>query len=48
MSVAQRLEELGFERIYLHHVARDQSPFLELAERDLLPALHEAGAATGC
>ena len=36
----REFEELGFERIYLHHVAQDQTPFLELAERDLLPALH--------
>ena len=35
----REFEELGFERIYLQHVARDQSPFLELAERELLPAL---------
>ena len=36
----REFEELGFERIYLHHVARDQTPFLELAEQELLPALH--------
>lgn len=36
----RELEALGFDRIYLHHVARDQTPFLELAERELLPALH--------
>ncbi|AWH90882.1 TIGR03885 family FMN-dependent LLM class oxidoreductase [Dietzia lutea] len=36
----REFEELGFERIYLHHVARDQTPFLELAERELLPILH--------
>lgn len=34
-------EELGFDRIYLHHVAQDQQPFLELAEQELLPALRE-------
>ncbi|MCT2263834.1 TIGR03885 family FMN-dependent LLM class oxidoreductase [Dietzia cinnamea] len=33
-------EALGFERIYLHHVSRDQTPFLELAEQELLPELH--------
>lgn len=38
----REFEELGFERIYLHHVARDQAPFLELAERELLPALHSS------
>ena len=32
-------EELGFDEVYLHHVGQDQAPFLELAERELLPAL---------
>jgi len=32
-------EQLGFDEVYLHHVAQDQGPFLELAERELLPAL---------
>ena len=32
-------EELGFDEVYLHHVGQDQSPFLDLAERELLPAL---------
>ena len=32
-------EALGFEEIYLHHVGQDQTPFLELAEHELLPAL---------
>lgn len=32
-------EALGFADIYLHHVAQDQGPFLELAEHQLLPAL---------
>lgn len=36
----REFEQLGFERIYLHHVARDQTPFLDLAESELLPALH--------
>lgn len=31
--------DLGFDEIYLHHVAQDQGPFLELAEQELLPAL---------
>ena len=31
--------DLGFEEIYLHHVAQDQGPFLDLAEAELLPAL---------
>ncbi len=32
-------EALGFDEVYLHHVGQDQSYFLELAERELLPAL---------
>jgi len=32
-------EEIGFDEVYLHHVSQDQGPFLELAERELLPAL---------
>lgn len=35
-------EELGVDEIYLHHVAADQSYFLDVAERELLPALHGA------
>lgn len=35
-------EEMGFEQIYLHHVARDQTPFLKLAENELLPELHSS------
>jgi probable non-F420 flavinoid oxidoreductase len=35
-------EELGFEEVYLHHVGQDQAPFLERAERELLPALRAA------
>ena len=34
-------EQLGFEEIYLHHVAQDQSYFLELARHELLPRLRE-------
>lgn len=36
----REFEQLGFERIYLHHVARNQRPFLDLAESELLRALH--------
>ncbi|WP_324651030.1 TIGR03885 family FMN-dependent LLM class oxidoreductase [Georgenia sp. H159] len=35
----REFEQLGFDEVYLHHVAQDQRPFLELAERELLPAL---------
>lgn len=38
----REFETLGFTRIYLHHVARDQAPFLELARTTLLPELHSS------
>lgn len=38
----REFEQLGFEQIYLHHVAQDQAPFLELAEQKLLLRLHGA------
>lgn len=41
-ELAERIagfNELGFDEIYLHHVGQDQSYFLEVAERELLPAL---------
>lgn len=34
----------GFDGAYLHHVGRDQAPFLAMAGTDLLPALREAFA----
>ena len=33
---------LGFDRVYVHGIGRDQGAFLDRAERDLLPALREA------
>ncbi len=30
---------VGFDRVYLHHVGQDQSPFLAMAEERLLPRL---------
>jgi G6PDH family F420-dependent oxidoreductase len=33
---------LGFERVYLHHVGKDQSGFLAMAEESLLPGLRRA------
>ncbi len=36
------ITSLGFDRVYLHHVGRDQAPFLAAAERVLLPLLREA------
>ncbi|MCD2262518.1 TIGR03885 family FMN-dependent LLM class oxidoreductase [Dietzia aurantiaca] len=43
VSRLRRYEDLGVDEIYLHHVAADQGPFLELAEQELLPALHRPG-----
>ena len=40
----REFEQLGFEQTYLHHVGRDQAPFLELARDELLPALHGGGS----
>lgn len=34
----------GFDGAYLHHVGRDQAPFLRMAAAELLPELREAGA----
>lgn len=45
--LAERLAGIvavGFDGIYLHHVGRDQAPFLAMAGSDLLPALREATA----
>lgn len=33
--------DAGFDGAYLHHVGRDQAPFLAMAGADLLPALRE-------
>ena len=40
-ALAERIAEVavGFDRIYLHHVAQDQTPFLARCESELLPAL---------
>ena len=35
----QRLLDLGFDRIYLHNVGRNQAEFLEVFGRDVLPGL---------
>ena len=35
----QRYLDLGFDRIYLHNVGRNQAEFLEVFGRDVLPAL---------
>jgi alkanesulfonate monooxygenase SsuD/methylene tetrahydromethanopterin reductase-like flavin-dependent oxidoreductase (luciferase family) len=40
--LAERIAEIvgaGFDGAYLHHVGRDQAPFLRMAAADLLPAL---------
>lgn len=44
-SLAERIAELvrlGFDRVYLHHVGKDQTAFLDRAEAELLPALRRA------
>ncbi|MFB8146892.1 TIGR03885 family FMN-dependent LLM class oxidoreductase [Microbacterium sp. NPDC056003] len=41
-SLAERITELtriGFDRVYLHHVGKDQNAFLDRAASELLPAL---------
>ncbi|QKJ18557.1 TIGR03885 family FMN-dependent LLM class oxidoreductase [Microbacterium hominis] len=45
VALAERvagLVRLGFDRVYLHHVGRDQQYFLDAAGRSILPALKEA------
>ncbi len=42
--LAERIAEIvgaGFDGAYLHHVGREQAPFLTMAGTDLLPALRE-------
>lgn len=44
VRLAERIAEIvdaGFDGAYLHHVGRDQAPFLAMAGADLLPALRE-------
>ncbi|MCR2764408.1 TIGR03885 family FMN-dependent LLM class oxidoreductase [Microbacterium sp. zg.B48] len=36
------LVALGFDRVFVHGISKDQDAFLERAERDLLPALRRA------
>ena len=43
VSRLRQYGDLGVDEIYLHHVAADQGPFLELAEEELLPALLRPG-----
>jgi hypothetical protein len=41
-DVVSRLRELaaiGFDRLYLHHVGREQQRFLDLAASHILPGL---------
>ena len=43
-ALADRIAELaaiGFDRVYLHHVGKDQTSFLRRAEAELLPRLRE-------
>jgi probable non-F420 flavinoid oxidoreductase len=46
--LADRVAELvacGFDRVYLHHVAKEQDAFLDVAGEVLIPRLHEAAGA---
>ena len=36
----QRYADLGFDRIYLHNVGRNQEQFFEVFGREVLPKLH--------
>jgi coenzyme F420-dependent glucose-6-phosphate dehydrogenase len=36
----QRFVDLGFDRVYLHNVGRNQREWIEVFGRDVLPALH--------
>jgi coenzyme F420-dependent glucose-6-phosphate dehydrogenase len=38
------LAAIGFDRVYLHDVGKDQQRFLQLAETELLPRVREAAA----
>ncbi|MCK6067485.1 MULTISPECIES: TIGR03885 family FMN-dependent LLM class oxidoreductase [Microbacterium] len=43
-ELAERIAEharIGFDRVYLHHVGKDQAPFLQAARKRLLPRLRE-------
>lgn len=49
VSLAQRIAELaglGFDRVYVHHVGREQSYFLDAAGDSILPALRQAADGT--
>ena len=46
-SLADRIAELaaiGFDRLYLHHVGKEQTSFLRRAETELLPRLREVAS----
>ena len=36
----QRFVDLGFDRVYLHNVGRNQAEWIEVFGRDVLPKLH--------
>ena len=36
----QRYVDLGFDRVYLHNVGRNQAEWIEVFGRDVLPKLH--------
>jgi hypothetical protein len=36
----QKYVDLGFDRVYLHNVGRNQAEFFEVFGREVLPKLH--------
>jgi hypothetical protein len=43
ITLLQEFAALGFEELYLPHVAKDQQEFLDMFGSDVLPPLREAG-----
>jgi len=39
-AAIQRYVDLGFDRVYLHNVGRNQREWIEVFGRDVLPKLH--------
>jgi alkanesulfonate monooxygenase SsuD/methylene tetrahydromethanopterin reductase-like flavin-dependent oxidoreductase (luciferase family) len=40
LRALQRYADLGFDRIYLHNVGRNQREWIDVFSRDVLPKLH--------
>jgi len=39
-AAIQKYVDLGFDRVYLHNVGRNQERWIEVFGRDVLPKLH--------